>query len=60
MDRSVIEAYAAGPAKVRAAVAGLTREELTSPTRFWYCSTIEWNVAALHLRGIKERWLSGR
>ena len=30
MDRSVIEAYAAGPAKVRAAVAGLTREELTA------------------------------
>src|SRR5262245_10020096 len=30
MDRSVIESYAAGPAKVRAAVAGLTREELTA------------------------------
>jgi uncharacterized damage-inducible protein DinB len=30
MDRSVIEAYAAGPAKLRAAVAGLTREELTA------------------------------
>src|SRR5919197_1259689 len=30
MDRSVIEAYAAGPAKVRAAVAGLSREELTA------------------------------
>jgi DinB superfamily len=30
MDRSVIEAYAAGPAKVRAAVAGLTRAELTA------------------------------
>jgi uncharacterized damage-inducible protein DinB len=30
MDRSLIEAYAAGPAKVRAAVAGLTREELTA------------------------------
>jgi uncharacterized damage-inducible protein DinB len=30
MDRSVIEAYEAGPAKVRAAVAGLTRDELTA------------------------------
>jgi uncharacterized damage-inducible protein DinB len=30
MERSVIEAYAAGPAKVRAAVVGLTREELTA------------------------------
>jgi hypothetical protein len=30
VDRSVIEAYASGPAKLRAAVAGLTREELTA------------------------------
>ncbi len=30
MDRSVIEAYAAGPAKLRAAVAGLTQAELTA------------------------------
>src|SRR5262245_42809012 len=30
MDRSVIEAYATGPAKLRRAVAGLTREELTA------------------------------
>ncbi|MCI0701061.1 MAG: DinB family protein [Planctomycetia bacterium] len=30
MDRSIIEAYAAGPAKLRKAVAGLTREELTA------------------------------
>jgi uncharacterized damage-inducible protein DinB len=30
MDRSLIEAYAAGPAKLRAAVVGLTREELTA------------------------------
>jgi uncharacterized damage-inducible protein DinB len=30
MDRSLIDAYEAGPAKVRAAVAGLTREELTA------------------------------
>jgi uncharacterized damage-inducible protein DinB len=30
LDRSLIEAYAAGPAKLRAAVAGLTREELTA------------------------------
>lgn len=30
MDRALIEAYTAGPAKVRAAVAGLTREELTA------------------------------
>lgn len=30
MDRSLIEAYVAGPAKLRAAVAGLTREELTA------------------------------
>jgi uncharacterized damage-inducible protein DinB len=29
MDRSLIEAYEAGPAKLRAAVAGLTRAELT-------------------------------
>ena len=28
MDRSIIEAYATGPAKVRAAVAGLTRADL--------------------------------
>lgn len=30
MDRSLIEAYVAGPAKLRAAVAGLTRDELTA------------------------------
>lgn len=30
MDRSLIEAYVAGPAKLRAAVTGLTREELTA------------------------------
>ncbi len=30
MDRSLIETYVAGPAKLRAAVAGLTREELTA------------------------------
>ena len=30
MDRSLIETYAAAPAKLRAAVAGLTREELTA------------------------------
>ena len=30
MDRSVIDAYEAAPAKVRAAVAGLTREQLTA------------------------------
>jgi len=30
MDRSLIEAYAAAPAKLRAAVAGLTSEELTA------------------------------
>ena len=30
MDRSLIEAYVAGPAKLRAAVAGLTHEELTA------------------------------
>src|SRR3954471_10014986 len=30
MDRSVIEAYVAGPAKLRAAVAGLTHDELTA------------------------------
>jgi uncharacterized damage-inducible protein DinB len=30
MDRSLLEAYLAGPAKLRAAVAGLTREELTA------------------------------
>jgi uncharacterized damage-inducible protein DinB len=30
MDRSLIETYAAGPAKLRAAVAGLTRDELTA------------------------------
>jgi hypothetical protein len=30
VDRSVIDAYANGPAKLRAAVAGLTREELTA------------------------------
>ncbi len=30
MDRALIEAYTAGPAKVRAAVAGLAREELTA------------------------------
>jgi uncharacterized damage-inducible protein DinB len=30
MDRSLIEAYAVGPAKLRAAVAGLTHEELTA------------------------------
>lgn len=30
MDRAVIDAYVAGPAKVRAAVAGLTHEELTA------------------------------
>jgi len=30
MDRSLIEAYVTGPAKLRAAVAGLTREDLTA------------------------------
>ncbi len=30
MDRAIIEAYAVGPAKLRAAVAGLTKEELTA------------------------------
>ena len=30
MDRSLIEAYAAAPARLRAAVAGLSREELTA------------------------------
>ncbi len=30
MDRSLIETYVAGPAKLRAAVAGLTREDLTA------------------------------
>ena len=30
MDRSLIEAYAAGPAKLRRAVQGLSREELTA------------------------------
>jgi uncharacterized damage-inducible protein DinB len=30
MDRSLIEAYATGPAKLRAACAGLTRDELTA------------------------------
>lgn len=30
MDRSLIDTYEAGPAKVRAAVAGLTREEITA------------------------------
>jgi uncharacterized damage-inducible protein DinB len=30
MDRSLIEAYVAGPAKLRRAVQGLTREELTA------------------------------
>jgi uncharacterized damage-inducible protein DinB len=30
MDRSLIEAYAAAPAKLRAAVAGLSHEELTA------------------------------
>lgn len=30
MDRSLIEEYVAGPAKLRAAVAGLSREELTA------------------------------
>jgi uncharacterized damage-inducible protein DinB len=30
MDRAVIEAYAAGPARLRAAVQGLTRAELTA------------------------------
>ena len=30
MDRAIIEAYAAGPAKLRAAVSGLTKEELTA------------------------------
>src|SRR5215468_839978 len=30
MDRSLIETYVAGPAKLRAAVSGLTREELTA------------------------------
>lgn len=30
MDRSLIDAYESAPAKVRAAVAGLTREELTA------------------------------
>lgn len=30
MDRALIEAYVAGPAKLRAAVAGLTHEELTA------------------------------
>jgi len=30
MDRSMIEAYVAGPAKLRRAVEGLTREELTA------------------------------
>lgn len=30
MDRAMIDAYVAGPAKVRAAVAGLTHEELTA------------------------------
>lgn len=30
MDRTLIETYMAGPAKLRAAVAGLTKEELTS------------------------------
>ena len=30
MDRKLIDAYVAGPVKLRAAVAGLTREELTA------------------------------
>src|SRR5262245_40780601 len=30
MDRTIIEVYAAGPAKLRAAVAGLTKDELTA------------------------------
>lgn len=30
MDRSLIDTYAAGPAKLRAAVAGLTKDELTA------------------------------
>ena len=33
MDRSVIEAYVAGPAKLRKAVQGLTRDQLTAMPR---------------------------
>jgi uncharacterized damage-inducible protein DinB len=41
VDRSLIEAYVAAPAKLRAAVAGLTREELTARPGPGAWSTLE-------------------